>query len=378
MFNVMKNLFFLFCCVSVIAFSCDLKFSNLNLTPEVKRVIIPISSDQLNSYQVYSNYKESNANKLVGYNGTRHSLDYFDLDNSKVLKSENLNQDGPNGMGTIESLYWHNSDSIFMFERGKIHIVKEGGQKINTINLYDLFTGKDLGEPICNFYFKLKYSESEKLIYFFLVHHGLSPEEKASLPLVASVNIESLAVRALPITHSKHYKDIDGKVGFITYLGFQDLIVDEMIYNFQYESTLFSLNEKTDEKLESKSHEMKFIPELLSLEDPGAFDLHAIDNPHFLTPIPDKWRNFIYRGMWDSPDNSLAEHGFTEKTMSISVFDGEMSFISKFSLPNYTYQINNWFVNENGLYLNFAHPKNENLTEEFLIFDVFQFDQIDE
>ena len=154
-------------------------------------------------------------------------------------------------------------------------------------------------------------------------------------------------------------------------------MADEMIYNFQYESTLFSLNDKTNETLESTSHEMKFIPELLSLEDPSAFDLHAIDNPHFLTPIPDNWRNIIYRGTWDSPDKSLADHGFTEKALSISVFDSKMSFISKFSLPNYTYQINNWFVNENGLYLNLAHPKNEKLTEEFLIFHVFQFDQID-
>ncbi|MDI1323581.1 MAG: DUF4221 family protein [Algoriphagus sp.] len=365
------------CILLFFVISCNSKSADLNMTPDIETVSIPISSDQLNSYQVYSSYNERNTNKLIGYNGARHSLDYFDLDNSKVLKSENLNHDGPNGIGTIESIYWHNSDSIFMFERGKIHIVKEGGKKTNTINLYDLFTGKDLGEPICNYYFKLNYRESEKLIYFFLVQHGSSPEEKSSLPLVASVNIETLSVRALPITHSKHYKEIEGRVGFITYLGFQDFMADEMIYNFQYESTLFSLNDKSNDTLESKSHEMKFIPELLSQEDPSAFDLHAIDNPHFLTPIPDNWRNLIYRGTWDSPDKSLAEHGFTEKAMSISVFDSKMSFISKFSLPNYTYQINNWFVNENGLYLNLAHPKNEKLTEEFLVFHVFQFDQID-
>jgi hypothetical protein len=373
----MKNLFLLFCIVSFIAFSCDSKSSNLNLIPEVKKVIIPISSDQLNSYQVYSNYKESNNNKLIGYNGARHSLDYFDLDNSKVVKSENLTFDGPNGIGTVESIFWHNSDSIFMFERGKIHIVKEGGQKVNTIDLYDLFTGKDLGEPIFNFYFKLNYRGKEKLIYFFLVHHGLSTKEKANAPLVASLNIETLQIQALPIKHTKHYQEIEGRVGFINYLGFQDFMADKMIFNFQYESTLFSLNEKSNEIAESSSHEMKFTPELFSMEDPLAFDLHAIDNPHFLTVIPDRWRNLIYRGTWDSPDKSLAEHGFTEKAISISVFDSNMSFISKFSLPNYTYQINNWFVNENGLYLNFAHPKNEKLTEDFLIFHIFQFDQMD-
>jgi hypothetical protein len=148
--------------VSVIAFSCDSKSSDLQLSPEVTLVSIPISAKQLNSYQVYSNYQEKNTNKLLGYNGSRHSLDYFDLDNSKVVKSENLTFDGPNGIGTIESIFWHNSDSIFMFERGKIHIIKEGGQKINTINLYDLFIGKDLGEPIFNFYFMIIRNHTSK------------------------------------------------------------------------------------------------------------------------------------------------------------------------------------------------------------------------
>jgi hypothetical protein len=127
--------------------------------------------------------------------------------------------------------------------------------------------------------------------------------------------------------------------------------------------------------LESKIHELKFTPELPDLEDPNAFDQHAIDNPHFLTPIPDNYRNLIYRGVWDSPDKSLPESGFTEKKISIAVFDSNLSHISSYSLPNYTYQINNWFVNENGLYLNYAHPRNEKVSEEFLVFHVFRFDQ---
>lgn len=369
----MKNYFLLAFLVSLLIFSCDSSPSNLQLIPEVTRLSIPISANQLNSYQVYSNYQEKNTNKLLGYNGSRHSLDYFDLDNSTVIKSENLNREGPNGIGTIESIYWHSADSIFMFERGKIHIVEEGGKKINTIDLYELFADENIGEPICNYYFKLNYQENKKSIYFFLLQHGSNPQEKASLPVVASLNIETLEINALPIRHTKHYQEIEGKVGFINYLGFQNFMSGDMIYNFQYESTLFSLSEEDNEIRQSRSHEMKITPELLSI-DPSAFDLHAIDNPHFLTPIPDNWRNLIYRGTWDSPDSSSPEHGFTEKEISISVFDSHMSFISTFSLPNYTYQINNWFVNENGLYLNVAHPKNENLTEDFLVFHVFQFD----
>ena len=369
--NSMKNLFVAII-FSLLLLSCGSKLSESELNPEIVKISIPITSDQLSSYQVVNSYAESGSNKLIAYNGSRHSLDYFDLENSKVIRSEKLDKEGPNGIGAVESVYWHNADSIFIFEKGKIQIIKEGGQKVNSIDLYDLFTGKNLGEPVCNFYFKLKFFQKEKLIYFSLIHHGLSLQERASIPLVAAVNIENLTVQALPITHTDHYKKVKGNVGFITYLGFQDFLRDQMVYNFQYESTIFSQNVVNQEKLESEVHEMKFTPELPELEN---IDQHAIDNPHFLTPIPDNYRNLVYRGIWDSPDISLPESGFTEKKISIAVFDSDLNFISNYELPNYTYQINNWFVNENGLYLNYAHPRNEKVSEDFLVFHVFQFDQ---
>lgn len=367
----MKRVFI--CKIIILVFlSCSNKSIDNELIPDIKSVIIPISSNHLNSYQVFSNYSEDEINKLVAYNGVKHSLDFFDLDSSKVIKSEQLFYDGPNGVGEISSMFWHNPDSVFMFERGKVHIFTERGQKVNSIDLYSIFADKDLGDPIFNFYFKLNYLAKEKLIFFSLIHHGANLQERANLPLVATLNIETLEVRELPITHTDHYKKVSGNVGFITYLGFQGFLKDQMIYNFQYESSLFSFDLKNQVKTSSISHEGKYTPELIDLEN---IDQHAIDNPHFLTPIPDNYRNLIYRGTWDSPDPSLNESGFTEKKISISVFDSELSLISKFDLPNYTYQINNWFVNKNGLYLNYAHPRNEKVSKDFLVFHVFQFDK---
>lgn len=343
--------------------------------PKIEQISISISEEQLNSYQVLNSYSENGTNKLIAYNGARHSLDYFDLDAAKAIKSDKLTSDGPSGVGKIESVYWHNADSIFIYERGKVHLMKEGGEKSTTYDLYELFNAKNLGEPVCNFYFKLKYNGEKKELYFSLIHHKASLEERGTLPLIASLNLENFSIEALPIYHTNHYRDLSGKVGFITYLGFQDFLRDQMIYNFQYESTLFSYDFDSQKMKQGESHEMKFVPELFEQEDPSAFDLHAIENNHFLTSIPDNWRNIVYRGTWDSPDPTLNESGFTEKKISISVFDPDLNFLSKFELPNYTYQINNWFVNENGLYLNYAHPRNDKVSEDFLVFHVFQFDQ---
>lgn len=199
LYNTTMKRLLIYKIIILVFLSCNNKSIDNELNLGVKSVIIPITPNQLNSYQVFSNYSENNINKLVAYNGVKHSLDYFDLDSSKVIKSEQLFYDGPNGVGAVSSMFWHNPDSIFMFERGKLHLFTERSQKVNSIDLYHLFADKDLGDPVFNFYFKLYYLAKEKLIFFSLIHHGANLEERASLPLVASVNIETLEVKALPI-----------------------------------------------------------------------------------------------------------------------------------------------------------------------------------
>ena len=353
-------------------FACNRKEVSTELNFEQERISIPIYSEQLNSYQEFSVYKTEN-NRMVGYNHLRHTLDFFDLDNQKVERSQSLVSDGPNGLGQIQSLYWHNEDSIFMYERGKLHIVSSKGKKVETYDLYEIYGNLNLGEPVCNFYFKLNYSKETKEVYFFMVNPSVELQDKSDLNLITSLSIENKTVKILPIKHSDHFKNLNGQVGFITYLGFSGFLEDKMIYNFQYESPIYSYSPVDSKIDQSRIHEEKKINELLTQEDSEVFDRHAIENPHFLSPVPDPWKNLIYRFTWGAPDPSLVDNGFTEKSSSISVFDSELNLIQEFSLPSYTYQINNWFVNENGLYLNVAHPKNETVSEDFLVFDLFKF-----
>lgn len=356
--------------INIIA--CTKTETSKKLESQVTRISIPISSNQLNSYQVFSVYKAGN-NKMVGYNNPRHALDFFDLDRQKVEKSQALARGGPNAIGQIESLYWHNVDSIFMYERGKLHIVSGAGEKVNTFDLYEIYGDLNLGEPICNFYFKLNYVKETKEVYFFMINQSVEREKKSNLPLITSLAIENKTVKLLPIKHTDHYKNLNGQVGFITYLGFSGFLNNKMIYNFQYESPLYAYSLGEGEIDKSGTHEERKISELLAQEDSEVFDRHAIENPHFLSPIPDPWNNLIYRFTWGAPDPSLGINGFTEKSSSISIFDSELNLIEEFLLPTYTYQINNWFVNENGLYVSVAHPKNETVTEDFFEVDLFKF-----
>jgi len=89
--------------------------------------------------------------------------------------------------------------------------------------------------------------------------------------------------------------------------------------------------------------------------------------------MPDKWRNLVYRFKWNKPSVKNNERGFLDKQLSVEVFDQNLRFISEILLPDYKYQINNFFVNENGLYINVAHPKNPNLSDDFLSFHLYKF-----
>ncbi|MFC3879181.1 DUF4221 family protein [Algoriphagus namhaensis] len=357
-------LLFLISCES----SEDIKSLEVNKT----RISIPLGPEQLNSYQVWSSYFEK-GNKLVAYNDRMHHLDFFDLDDQKVISSVPLEKEGPYGLGRIESIYRHAADSIFLYERGKLHILSLLGEKVETFDLYKIYGNLNLGEPVCNFYFKLNYREESKEVFFFMLNPTDDIEEKSQHSLVTSLSLENETVKTLPIKHTEHFKNVNGHVGFITYLGFTGFLNERMIYNFQYESPVFAFSPISGKIAQGKVHEDKMINEVLTLEDPEVFDRHAIDNPHFLSPVPDPWKDKIYRFMWGAPDPNLDENGFTEKSSSISVFDSDLNLLQEFSLPNYTYQINNWFVNENGFYMNVAHPMNETTSEDFLVFDIFKF-----
>lgn len=364
------NKYFLSLCF--LSFGCEKKKETTELKFEKEKVSIPISSDQLNSYQEFSIFK-TGSNKMVGYNYLRHTLDFFDLDEQKVERLQTLASDGPNALGQIESLYWHNEDSIFMYERGKLHIISSKGEKVDSFDLYEIYGNLNLGEPVCNFYFTLNYVKETKEVFFFMINPTVDFKEKSDLSLVTSLSIENKTVKILPIKHSNHFKNLNGHVGFISYLGFSGFLKEKMIYNFQYESPIYAYSPVDGKIDQSRIYEEKKINELLTQDDSEIFDRHAIENPHFLSPAPDPWKNLIYRFTWGAADPSLVDNGFTEKSFSISVFDSELNLIQEFSLPSYTYQINNWFVNENGIYLNVAHPKNETVSEDFLVFDVFKF-----
>lgn len=357
----MKN-FILFVLISLI-FSCSTPTNEEHLALDIEKIQIPIDENYLNTYQVWDSYYENEESKLLAYNETRHSFDLFSLDKKSTLNQISLEREGPNGIDKVDGLDFHNEDSVFLYARGKLYISSLNGKISKVHSLYDLFNFEDGGEPSINFYFKLRYQPVSKTVAFSMVYHNTDPKSKANLPLIGSLNLETLETNYLPIYHTDFFKENDGNVGFVTYLGFNNFMATNMIFNYQYQSNIYSLNNKG--KLNA-GKEVEHILPLINLEN---IDSHAIHNTHYLSPIPDPWRKLIYRFNWEEPIKGK-QISFLEKKTSLTVFDSELNKIQNYSLPEYTYQINNWFVTKKGLFLNVGHPANPDLQEDVLEFDV--------
>ncbi|MDF2156935.1 DUF4221 family protein [Algoriphagus sp. CAU 1675] len=356
----------------IVLVSCSKSKKPDNITFDKDEIGISINSEYLNSYQVQSSISNEKDLILVGYNDKRHSLDFFNLDQGEVIVSKKLEFEGPNGIGKIESIFVQSSDSIFVYELGKLHLLNGDLSKNQSWDLFQIYGELNFGIPQCNFYFKLYYDSERQSVYFFMNKMGVDPNELGDLPIMTSLNLETTEVEILPIYHSEYFKSVAGQVGFMTYLGFYGKLDSQLIFNYQYESSInaFHLEDKKLSKT-SKSG-LEVVPTIPRTNDPQAYDQHAIENPHFLSPIPDPWRNLIYSIVWDSPDANSYKT-YLDKSQILRVFDENLELIQTVPLPDRTYQINNWFVNENGLYLNKAHPGDSLLNEDFLMFDVFKF-----
>jgi hypothetical protein len=367
------NRFLVIITVAICFFSCqNSPQEELLLKYKIETIEIPISPEQLNSYQIQSNYSLKGDNFLVSYNDKRLSLDFFNLDQGEVIVSKKLEFEGPNGIGKIESLYAHSSDSIFAYELGKLHLLNSDLIKKQSWDLFQIYGDLNLGVPQCNFYFKLYYDSNHKSVYFFMNQMGLSPLEIAKLPLMTSLNLETNEVNALPIYHSEYFKSVAGQVGFMTYLGFYGKLDNQLIYNYQYESAINAFHLEDKKLSKSSKYGLEVVSTIPQTNDPQAYDQHAIENPHYLSPIPDPWRNLFYSIVWDSPSDANPYKTYLDKSQVLKVFNKDLELIQTIPLPDRTYQINNWFVNENGLYLNKAHPGDSLLNEDFLMFDVFK------
>jgi len=154
---------------AIVVISCSGSQESNNLSILVDTLHIPISSRQLSTYYTSTSFTTSEgADCFVGYNHTAHSLDFFDLNQGRFIRSLQLEYEGPNGIPSFGS-FAANKDWIAIISGNTIiYLLDHQGQVIHKV-LFDQIEGADglgLGpsEPVTGNYSKKLLTRTDQLI----------------------------------------------------------------------------------------------------------------------------------------------------------------------------------------------------------------------
>jgi hypothetical protein len=372
-------IFFLISCTTKVKnnepdfFTRKLSFTNDTITIRIDSVSLPF-------YSIFHSFQENNEEYFLGYNKVYHSLDVFNLSSQKMSVRVPLERQGPNSVGNVEGIFWINQDSIFIYSPKWFSIINDKGKVIEKIQLDSRL---EISELITNAYFKMFYNKSKNVIYFFNVFPANKRKEYLREPLVTELNLTSKKLKDLPITFSDYYIQKNGEVGYLAWLNLYGMKNDEIVYNFQYEPTIFTYNVQTKEKKEYKAESKRFLnyARILPINtDTEKWSIHALENTHFFHVLVDPWRSLNYRVNWESISSKKNEgdlNSFMDKPFSLTVMNEDFQTVEEFKLPSNLININTWFVNSEGLLFSPTHPKRENANPDVLEFILYKFNTIE-
>lgn len=243
----MKKLFLL-CLVAL--FSC---VSSDEETKEVKVSFeendVPISVEQLNRY--YSWYVNPEESLFIGYNHTRHSLDFFGLEEKELIKSVKLDYEGPNGLQNPGRFVYY-QDTFILNPRAYIGIVSADGEVMEK-NFLDDYKASSQAEYLFVYgmhavnHDELIYNPAEKTVILPVFNPKPRAEkEHYEGPILASLNLTETKMEILDVTYPEIFRgnDFYGRLDYPR--AFQK--GDSLIYNFANSSKIYYHNIRTKEE----------------------------------------------------------------------------------------------------------------------------------
>ena len=353
--------------------------STRKISLEFDSLKIQLDSLQLTDYHVFSSFENSSVSEFWGYNTYTHTLDGFDLHNNKNLQSIRLEKEGPNGIGTVESVGYYKRDSIFLFSTGYLHIIDSNGFRIDRFDLRTLNNKTNChSNLISNWYFKIKYSPLRKSVLLYnLIPFDLY-EKCADLSLISELNLSTRKLTDFAIPSYNYFTSLGKRVGFLSLINCEGIEDNgEIYYNYQFSPEIFNYSpSKGFQTINGKPFNAKFsqeFRELVDTDNDELWTLNALENTHHFEILHDQHRNVLYRFSWGGLDEKRADGKYNtmmDKPVLLSVYDAsDYSLILEHEIPASSVRINTWFVNKEGLWFSNLGPLKENV--DYSAFELF-------
>jgi hypothetical protein len=331
------------------------------------------------------NYKKFSTDGAIyaGYNNHVHSIDFFDINEKRVLSQLILSKEGPESVQRVEGIYYHNMDSIFLLDENSLSIFNSIGKlkrriKINFASDNTAFFSSNnftAGNETNN----LMFDKIHGCVYSQNLDFQTSQcsSKHFDRSVLGKINLKDSTVELLPIYYSKLYHE--NFYGFYDTPKFSMINETQIVYNFPIESSVYVYDLKEGHSM-SFGGESKFTSSVVSslpwksCKDVDAKMQHFVENVRFEKVIYDPFRDLFYRFHYGDAKGRNADGTFmnpNQKSQLLTVFSKSYSVLLEMEINDRRYIIPNSFVGPEGLYL--CAPKGENT----LRFKVFRF-KVDE
>ncbi len=273
---------------------------------------------------------------LIGINKYANQLDFINLTDKKPEKWLTFESDGPVSMPSLKAFYYHNADSIFLFNDYKIGLADSKGKfafviKVNNPN--SPVKGIDFSETYLHARAEdpLYFDPEAGWLYFGLHHvaHNQWSKDYYRHSICGRLDLSDLAFEVLPIYFPDSYKL--NRYGLLNNYNIT-YSANKIIYNFNNSSKIFIFDTGTA-SVKSIRAESKFAVADAAIykgEDRDVENLieHADENPIYLKIIPELSTGNFYRFTWlPEPEKNL------KKRAALTVFSPDFNLLSETLTP---------------------------------------------
>ncbi len=378
----MKNLFTI--TFALVLFSCNIALKDnklsgtaellysTNLVPTNNKLRFKINNNIVNRSICLIPYTASDSTNYLYYlSGYTNKICIFNIDSQKLIKTINLEQRGPNGVGHVNGFEIISKDSLFItsnFMR-KLYLINSDGKLISHIDYSKYKQGYNIEAPNSRTFenMRIGYKDSKIYLPFYpngnAYYNGTSPE---NVHFVAILDTITKTAKTLNIGFPKDYWE---KGDYPAVLGF--FIYDETFYvNYIY-------NNKITSSIDGEKWKEYNIPSKYAR-------IGKYIDPHqgagvctnFARLVVDPYRKLFYRFVCheQSPIEGRTIRDLVRypKKFSIIILNNKMEIIGETKFPYDIYDMHGYFITKEGLYLSLSNPFNINYDEDLLEFQLFK------
>jgi hypothetical protein len=366
---------------SLLLFSCQKhgedKSNVWELVPSAEKISLSLD-DQTPNISMGLEYFGGEKPLLFNVNEITNSLQIFDLESQSLVKELTFDREGDQGVD-FQYFHVHSLDSIFLFPPfGKRIILTDTSGKIKNRIRFELPLGYSTIFPHNSYYVSPPAVIGKDLIVKTRADGRITEFTQAQLDTLAlevAINLETGAVRMLPLGFPKDYLSAGNKQLEFSILNHADkklvsFMGDHMIY-------LAGRDEASWKEIEAKSQFLDDqMPFFTKAVDSRGMSEYAFAKSRYESLVYDPFRKVYYRFAYPSvtfeTDEELKALRNSPGPFVVMVLDENGDILTERRFEAGTYYPTNFFVGEKGLYLSINHPDNPENQEDVLTFELIR------